>query len=90
MQVNEIHYNDNFKGQFLALPKAIQKKAFKCEKIFRENPFHPSLRLHKLRGKLHGMWSLSIDMKYRIIFKPMSDGVILFVSVGLHAIYNDK
>ncbi|MDA1060237.1 MAG: type II toxin-antitoxin system RelE/ParE family toxin [bacterium] len=88
MQVKEIHYNGSFEAQFLNLPKFIQKKACKCEQLFRENAFHPSLRLHKLKGKLDGLWSISIDMKYRIIFKPMNDGVILFVSIGLHAIYD--
>ena len=29
----------------------------------------PSNRLHKLKGKLKGYWSVSINMKYRIIFK---------------------
>ena len=88
MQAKEIHYNENFEQQFLALPKSVQKKACKCEKFFRENPFHPSLRLHKLKGKLDGLWSISIDMKYRIILKPLDNGVILFVSIGLHAIYS--
>lgn len=88
MQVKEIHYNKEFEQQFWALPKLIQKKACKCEKLFRENQFHPSLRLHKLKGKLAGLWSVSVDMKYRIIFKPLDDGVILFLSVGLHAIYD--
>jgi len=56
-------------------------------KFSRKNPFYPSLRLHKLKGRLDGLWSLSIDLKYRIIFKVMDDGAILFVSIGLHAIY---
>lgn len=89
MQIKEIHYNNQFEDQFLALPKTVQKKALKKEKLFRENPFHPSLRLHKLKGKLEGLWSISIDMKYRIIFKPLEDGVVLFISVGMHAIYED-
>lgn len=29
----------------------------------------PSNRLHKLKGKLKGYWSVSINMKYRIIFE---------------------
>jgi len=29
----------------------------------------PSNRLHKLKGKLKAYWSVSINMKYRIIFK---------------------
>lgn len=88
MQIKETHYNDGFKQQFSKLPKLIQKKACKCELLFRENAFRPSLRLHKLKGKLDGLWSISMDMKYRIVFKPLNDGVILFVSIGLHAIYD--
>ncbi len=87
MRVKEIHYDDVFEAQFCGLPKSVRLKACKKEKIFRDNPFHPSLRLHKLKGKLDGLWSISIDMKYRIVFKPMEDGVVLFVSVGVHAIY---
>ncbi|MDX2015886.1 MAG: type II toxin-antitoxin system RelE/ParE family toxin [Myxococcaceae bacterium] len=29
----------------------------------------PSNRLHKLKGKLKGHWSVSINMKYRIVFE---------------------
>jgi mRNA-degrading endonuclease YafQ of YafQ-DinJ toxin-antitoxin module len=87
MQVKSIHYNKEFEKQFRALPKLIQKKAVKAEILFRNNPFYPSLRLHKLEGTLKSLWSISLDMKYRIIFKPLDDGVILFISIGLHALY---
>lgn len=87
MRIKSIHYNKEFEKQFRRLPKEIQRKACIKEQIFRANLFHPSLRLHKLGGKLKGLWSISIDMKYRIIFKPLNDGVMLFVSVGLHSIY---
>jgi len=30
---------------------------------------------------------ISIDLKYRIIFKVMDDGAILLISIGLYAIY---
>ncbi|MFH0820906.1 MAG: type II toxin-antitoxin system mRNA interferase toxin, RelE/StbE family [Candidatus Peregrinibacteria bacterium] len=87
MVIKAIHYDKTFEEQFLALPNKIQRKACKAEKLFRHNPFHPSLRLHKLEGKLKGLWSISIDKKYRIIFKVMDGGVILYISTGLHAIY---
>ena len=87
MKVVKIHYDDDFEEQFLKLPKNIQKKAFKAEALFRQNNFHPSLRLHKLEGKLKEHWSISLDKKYRIMFKIMSDGVVLFISIGLHSIY---
>jgi len=88
MQIKEIHHNKQFEDQFQALPKRIQSKACKTERLFKENPFHPSLRLHKLKGKLAGLWSISIDKRYRIIFQPLENGVVLFISVGIHAIYD--
>ena len=68
MQIKDIHYNAEFEEQFQRLPLNIRKKACKSEKILRQNPFHNSLRLHKLKGKLAGLWSVSVDKKDRIIF----------------------
>lgn len=87
MIVRSIEYGSMFLKQFQALPLEIKKKAAKCEKLFRQNPFHPSLRLHKLHGKLEDHWSISVTMKYRIIFKVLDEEVILLISIGTHAIY---
>ncbi len=89
MLIKAIHYNSDFEKQFRKLPRKIQQKALKAEKLFRSNSFHPSLRLHKLGGKLKGLWSISLDMKYRIVFKPLEDSIILFISIGVHSIYED-
>lgn len=89
MKIKEIFYTINFKNQFKLLPEEVKKKAAKTEVLFRSNPFYPSLRLHKLKGRLAGAWSISIDQKYRIIFKPLENGDTLFASIGLHAIYYD-
>lgn len=89
MKIATIQYNHAFEKQFRELPLRIKHKALKVEKQFRNNPFHPSLRLHKLKGKLKGLWSISLDRKYRIIFESMEDGVVLFISIGTHSIYED-
>ncbi|MGE3279284.1 MAG: type II toxin-antitoxin system YafQ family toxin [Candidatus Altimarinota bacterium] len=89
MKVETIHTSQHFRKQFTELPKSIKEKALKTEELFRANPFHPSLRLHKLKGKLEGLWSISLDRKHRIIFKSMEDSSILFISIGTHAIYED-
>lgn len=87
MKITNIFYNKNFEKQFRALSRETQEKAVHAERLFRENPFHPSLRLHKLKGKLEGLWSISINRKNRIIFEVLENGEMLFVSVGGHAIY---
>ncbi|HOC53546.1 MAG TPA: type II toxin-antitoxin system mRNA interferase toxin, RelE/StbE family [Candidatus Pacearchaeota archaeon] len=86
---NNILYSNSFKQRFLKLTKNIADIAIEKEKIFRENPFHPSLRLHELKGNLNGLWSISVNLKYRIIFKYMKNGDILFISIGKHDIYRD-
>jgi mRNA-degrading endonuclease RelE of RelBE toxin-antitoxin system len=87
MTIKEIHYNPEFMGQFKRMPPDIKRRALKQELMLKSNPFHPSLRLHKLHGKLGSLWSVSVSRGYRIIFMPLNNGIILFVSIGKHAIY---
>jgi addiction module RelE/StbE family toxin len=54
-----------------------------------EDPFHPSLRTHKLKGKLAGSWACSVDYNTRIVFdfvqNPTTNNQeILLLSVGSH------
>lgn len=60
------------------LLKKIQKRITQ----FRDNPQHPSLRIHKLEGKLKDTFSLSVDMSTRILF--IEDTCIYFFDVGSH------
>lgn len=49
------------------------------------NPYHPSLRLHKLKGALQAFHSVSINMKYRITIEfIIQDNLIIPVNVGSH------
>jgi proteic killer suppression protein len=87
MNTGPILYSSGFVKQFKNLPTSIQKTAIKKEALFRENPIHPSLRLHNLKGKLLGLYSLSITLNYRIIFRRESNGDIIFISIGKHDLY---
>ena len=53
------------------------------------DPFHTSLRTHKLKGKLNGSWACSVDYDTRIVFdfvqNPSShEEEILLLTVGSH------
>ncbi len=49
------------------------------------NPYHPSLRLHSLQGRLSGLSSVSINMGYRIVLELIiTDKDIILVDVGSH------
>jgi addiction module RelE/StbE family toxin len=87
MIIQQIHYSKKFVKELKVLPKKVIDLAIKKEEIFRDNPLHPSLRLHELHGKFKGIWSISITSNYRIIFERMDNGDILFISIGKHDIY---
>ncbi|MBC6420718.1 MAG: type II toxin-antitoxin system mRNA interferase toxin, RelE/StbE family [Hormoscilla sp. SP12CHS1] len=55
------------------------------------DPFHPSLRTHKLKGDLADSWSCSLDYDYRIIFEFVrvteeeeEEEAILLLNIGNH------
>ena len=83
----KIYYSPKFAKEYKKLPNQVKKLAEKKETIFRDNPFHPSLKTHKLSGHLEGFWSFSINYQNRIIFEFIDADTIHFHSVGSHQIY---
>ena len=87
MIIRKILYHPNFIRKFKKLERHIQIQAVKIEKLFRDNPLHPSIRFHPLKGELKGMWSISVSLNIRIIGRRMENGDIVFLSIGKHDIY---
>ncbi|HBU07179.1 MAG TPA: type II toxin-antitoxin system mRNA interferase toxin, RelE/StbE family [Candidatus Magasanikbacteria bacterium] len=84
----EIIYSSKFAREYKKLPNNVKDIAEEQEEIFREDPFDPRLKTHKLKGRLNGFLSFSIGYKYRIIFEFTKDkNVVYFHSVGDHDIY---
>ncbi len=49
------------------------------------NPYHPSLRLHSLEGRLNGLSSVSINLSYGIVIELIiKEDEILLVNIGKH------
>ncbi|NNM80874.1 MAG: plasmid stabilization protein [Gallionella sp.] len=67
----------------------LRTQYLKTLQLLEANPFHPSLRLHALSGKLQGVHSVSINLSYRITLELLiQDGKIIPVNVGDHdAVY---
>jgi len=83
----KIYYSSKFEKEYKKLPLKVKRLAEKKEKVFRKNPFEPSLKTHKLTGKLKSYYSFSIDYQYRIIFELVKKGTVWLHSVGTHEIY---
>lgn len=73
-----IYYAPEFKRQFRKLPKNLQLLAIEREVIFRKDPFSPTLKTHKLTGRLQGIWSFSLDYKNRVLFRFLDGKTVLF------------
>ncbi len=57
----------------------------KTLQLLEQNPFHPSLRLHALSGRLNGLYSISINLRYRLTIELLIDDErIIFINVGSH------
>ena len=57
----------------------------KTLELLEANPHHPSLRLHALKGRLEGLSSVSINMKYRITLEMIvTEKEIILINVGVH------
>lgn len=67
----------------------IQRQYEKTLQLLEINRFHPSLRLHKLSGRLQDVHSVSINRSYRITLEFLiTDATIIPVDVGSHdAVY---
>lgn len=76
-------------ARFLKQHPELRSQYLKTLQLLEANPFHPSLRLHPLRGGLEGLHSVSINLSYRITLDLLiQEGKIYPVNVGDHdAVY---
>ncbi|MFQ5661826.1 MAG: type II toxin-antitoxin system RelE/ParE family toxin [Candidatus Paceibacteria bacterium] len=80
----EVVATEEFWKHYEKLPLPIQKKAEKQERIFRNNPLHPSLNTEKLKPKKKQVWSFRVDRKYRVFFRFIGKNKALFLTIGPH------
>jgi addiction module RelE/StbE family toxin len=80
-----IRFHRQFEKRYKAL-RGNQKEKFKQRRnILLEDPFHPLLNNHPLRGKYHGYRSINIGGDLRAIFKVQNEDMLIFVDIGPHA-----
>ena len=71
--------------RFLKRHPELERQYLKTLQLLEANPFHPSLRLHRLSGRLADLHSVSITLSYRITLEFLVDGEeIIPVDVGDH------
>jgi len=69
----------------LKLFKKIQKQLI----LFKQNPYHPSLKTHKLKGKLSEYRSIYIERNLRMLYYIKVNEAVFF-DMGTHDEVYDK
>ena len=84
----QLIYTDSYNKRakkFLRKHPEIHNQYRKTLQLLELNPFHPSLRLHGLEGRLKGLSSVSINMSYRIVLElEIKEDEIVLINVGRH------
>lgn len=71
--------------RFLKRHPELKRQYVKTLQLLEADPFHPSLRLHRLAGRLADLHSVSISLSYRITLEFLIEGnEIVPVDVGDH------
>jgi addiction module RelE/StbE family toxin len=64
--------------------KKLSERIHKQLLLFSSNPKHPSLRVHKLTGSMNNIWSISVSMSIRMVYKLIDKETTYFIDIGTH------
>lgn len=81
-------FNRSFK-KFIARHPGMRKRIIEKLRALEADPYAPSLRLHKLSGRLEEFYAISIDHNNRIVIDPdFENDIFYLVDIGDHdAVY---
>ena len=72
-------------ARFLSRHPTLVPQYRKVLQLLEVDPCHPSLRLHRLHGRLKDLHSASINLSYRVtIMFLIAEGTVIPVSIGSH------
>lgn len=80
-----VKYTSTFKKQYKKLPKKFQKQFYERLLLFEDNQADPRLRVHPLKGKYVGYWSMSVNGDLRALYRKKDEEIIIFALIGTHS-----
>lgn len=83
----KIAYSPSFIREYNKLTFELQEEVRERISLFADNPTHSFLKTHKLKGRLLGRYSFSVNYSYRIVFCYLSKTEAFLLSVGDHDVY---
>ena len=80
-----IQYMPKFKKQYKKLPNKFQRQFDERVHLFALDPINPKLRIHPLKGKFAGYWSMDISGDLRALYIKRGEELIIFGLIGTHS-----
>jgi len=80
-----IQFSARFKKQYKKLSKKIQDQFDDRLQLFISDPLNPRLRIHPLKGKFLGYWSMNVSGDLRVIYQRIGNELVIFVLIGTHS-----
>jgi mRNA-degrading endonuclease YafQ of YafQ-DinJ toxin-antitoxin module len=84
----KVLYTPTFVRQLKQLPQALQEEVIEKVELFKKRNNYRQLKVHKLKGRLAGRYSFSVNYKIRIVFNYKTKEVAALLAVGSHAVYH--
>lgn len=76
---------EKIEKRFLKHHPDLIERYHKTLALLERDPFHPSLRLHALEGRLEGLHAIAITLQYRITLElELREHAIILINVGSH------
>jgi addiction module RelE/StbE family toxin len=89
--VTQLAWDAGFKRAMKQIARTnpnLYERIFETLATLEQDPFSPTLRTHKLRGQLEGLWACSVTYACRIVFSfetsAQDQSMILLIDVGTH------
>jgi len=83
----KVSFSPRFKRSYKKTPRHIQSDFDKKIETFMINPNHPSLKTHKLKGKLQECLAFRLKDGYRVLFEFSGFDTVDLLYIGSHDIY---
>jgi len=79
-----IFFHRNFEKQFGKMSPKVRQQFRRRLVLFAENPFHPHLHDHALKGKFDGYRSINVTGDIRAVYKRLLVEDVEFDAIGSH------
>ena len=81
----KILFHKNFIKQLKRFPANVQAQFQKRLKLFMDDPFHPTLSNHALRGEWHDFRSINVTGDVRALYMQSGENIVEFVIIDTHS-----